>query len=140
VDVPLPGSGSTTGKGNVSPVTGKVKKKIDAPNEQTIEHLSETPQGNTSRTTMTIETLIEQLKSAGFRVTGGGNDSPSILYRGEMEETVTLPRKGLSRIRLNLSVYLKGGTELWLTHGHVPTLAEIEAFMTQSRAFIRSVS
>jgi hypothetical protein len=89
---------------------------------------------------MTIETLIEQLKAAGFRVAGGGNDSPSILYRGEMEETVTLPRKGLSRIRLNLSVYLKGGTELWLTHGHVPTLAEIEAFMTQSRAFIRSVS
>jgi hypothetical protein len=89
---------------------------------------------------MTIETLIEQLKAAGFRVAGGGNDSPSILYRGEMEETVTLPRKGLSRIRLNLSVYLKGGTELWLTHGHVPTLAEVDAFMSQSRAFIRSVS
>jgi hypothetical protein len=89
---------------------------------------------------MTIETLIEQLKAAGFRVAGGGNNSPSIFYRGEMEETVTLPRTGLSRIRLNLSVYSKGGTELWLDSGHVPTLAEVDAFMTQSRAFIRSVS
>jgi hypothetical protein len=86
---------------------------------------------------MTTKTLIEQLKAAGFRVTGGGNNSPSIFYRGEMEETVTLPR-GSGRIRLNLSLYREGGTELWIAH--IPTLEEIEAFMTQSRAFIRSVS
>jgi hypothetical protein len=90
---------------------------------------------------MTIETLIKQLKAAGFRIAGGGEALPgSTLYRGEMEETVMLPRTGLTRIRLNLSVYGKGGTELWLDVGHVPTLAEIDAFMLQSRAFIRSVS
>jgi hypothetical protein len=87
---------------------------------------------------MTTETLIEQLKSAGFRITGGGNYSPIILYRGEMEETVTIPSGPyIARIRLNFAG-LKGGTELWIAH--VPTLAEVDAFMTQSRAFIRSVS
>jgi hypothetical protein len=100
---------------------------------------------------MTIETLIEQLKAAGFRVAGGGQALPgSTLYRGEMEETVMLPRHewyggsyrsaARPRIRLNFSVYRKGGVELWLDAGHVPTLAEIDAFMSQSRAFIRSVS
>ena len=90
---------------------------------------------------MTIEALVEQLKAAGFSVAGGGDaGSGSVLFRGEMEELVTLPRKGLSRIRLNLSVYLKGGTELWLTHGHVPTVGEIESFMSQSRRFLYSVS
>jgi hypothetical protein len=85
---------------------------------------------------MTTETLIEQLKAAGFRVTGGGNNTPSIFYRNEMEETVTIPR-GRGRIRLGF-VGLKGGTELWIAH--IPALAEVDAFMSQSRVFIRSVS